>query len=130
MSFTKLIKPYVFYASFKICYQEQHQKAFVRSILYNQAFNISFQDRLESIQYSACLALTGELRGTSNEKLYRDLSLESLRLWCWYWKLCLLYKIFKNEHPEYLFHLIFVRHTTYTTRNVHNLPIFISKYIF
>ena len=51
-------------------------KAFVRShldyvkVLFDQAFNASFHDKLESIQYSTCLALTEIIRGTSKEKLY------------------------------------------------------------
>ena len=81
-----------------------------------------------NVKYS--LAITGAIRGTSKEKLYQELGLESLRLRRWYRKLCLFYKIFKNQHPEYLFHLIPVRHAPYTTRNVHNLPIFKSKHYF
>ena len=52
-------------------------KAFVRphldygDILYDQAFNNSFHDRLESIQYNACLAIKGAISGTSREKLYQ-----------------------------------------------------------
>ena len=103
-------------------------KAFVRphldygDILYDQAFNNSFHDRLESIQYNACLAITGAIRGTSREKLYQELGLEPLRLRRWYRKLCLFYKVFKNEHPQYLFHLIPVRHSSHTSRNVHSIP--------
>ena len=61
-------------------------KAFVRpnldygDILYDQTFNSSFHDRLESIQYNACLAITEAIRGTSREKLYPELGLEHLRL--------------------------------------------------
>ena len=50
-------------------------KAFVRpcldygDILYNQAYNMSFHHKLESIQYNACLAITGAIRGTSKEKI-------------------------------------------------------------
>ena len=97
-------------------------KAFVRphldygDILYDQAFNNSFHDRLESIQYNACLAITGAIRGTSREKLYQELGLEPLRLRRWYRKLCLFYKVFKNEHPQYLFHLISVRHSPHTSK--------------
>ena len=46
-------------------------KAYVRpyldygDILYDQAYNMSFRHKLESIQYSACLAITGAIRGTS-----------------------------------------------------------------
>ena len=64
-------------------------KAFVRphldygDILYDQAFNSSFHDRLESVQYNTCLALTEAIRGTSKEKLYQELGLESLRLRRW-----------------------------------------------
>ena len=61
-------------------------KAFVRpnldygDILYDQTFNSSFHDRLESIQYNACLAIMEVIRGTSREKLYPELGLEHLRL--------------------------------------------------
>ena len=34
-------------------------------ILYDQEFNSSFHDRLESVQYNACLAITGAIRCTS-----------------------------------------------------------------
>ena len=61
-------------------------KAVVRShlnykdTLYDQDFNNSFHGRLESIQYNACLAITGDIRSTSTEKLYQELGLEPLRL--------------------------------------------------
>ena len=59
-------------------------KAFVRphlnygNIFYDQAFNFSFHQKLESIQYRACLAITGAIRGTFREKIYPELGLESL----------------------------------------------------
>ena len=34
---------------------------------------------MESVQYNAALAITGAIRGTSREKLYQELGLESLR---------------------------------------------------
>ena len=49
-------------------------KAFIRphldygDILYDKAYNMSFHQKLESIQYNACLAITGAIRGTSKEK--------------------------------------------------------------
>ena len=85
-------------------------KTFVRrhpdygDVLYDQAFNSAFQNKLESIQYNACLAITGAIMGTLREKLYQELGLESLQLRCWCRKLCLLYNISKNQHPQYLFH--------------------------
>ena len=87
-------------------------KAFVRphldygDILFDEVFNASFQEKLESIQYNACLALTRTIRGTSKEKLYQEVGLESLQLRRWYIKLRLFYKIFKNKSPGYLFNLI------------------------
>ena len=60
-------------------------KSFVRphldygDILYDQAFNNFFHERLESIQYNAALAIAGAVRGSSREKLYQELSFESLQ---------------------------------------------------
>ena len=48
-------------------------KAFIRphldygDVLYDQAFNNSFTEKLESFQYNACLALTGAIRGMAKE---------------------------------------------------------------
>ena len=64
-------------------------KAFVRphfdygDIIYDQAHNASFHQKLESLQYSACLAITGAMRGSSRERLYQELGFECLqqRLW-------------------------------------------------
>ena len=39
-------------------------------ILYEQAY-MSFHQKLESIQYNACLVITGAIRGTSKKKLYQ-----------------------------------------------------------
>ena len=47
-------------------------------IIYDQAYNLSFHQKLESIQYNAALALTRAIRGSSREKLYQELGLESL----------------------------------------------------
>ena len=111
-------------------------KAFVRpyldygDVLYDQAFNNSFDAKIESIQYNACLAITGAIRGMSREKIYQELRLESLQLRRWYRKLCLFYKVFKNEHPKYLFNLIPVRSTPYTTRTVGNIPLIKTKHNF
>ena len=61
-------------------------KTFVRfgldygNILHDRVFNNSFHNRLESIHYNACLAITAAIRGTSREKLYQELGLELLRL--------------------------------------------------
>ena len=72
--------------------------AFVRphldygDILFDETYNSSFREKLESIQYNACLALTGAIRGSSKEKLYQELGFESLRIRRWYRKLRLFIK--------------------------------------
>ena len=59
-------------------------KSFIRSILeygdviYDQPSNASFSDKIESIQYNAALAVTGTIRGTSKDKLYKELGFEYL----------------------------------------------------
>ena len=61
-------------------------KCFIRphldygDIIYNQAYNLSFHQKLESIQYNGTLALTGAIGGSSREKLYQVLGLESLQM--------------------------------------------------
>ena len=65
-------------------------KAFIRphldfgDILYGQAYNMSFHRKLESIQYNADLAITGDIQGTSKEKLYQEPGLESLQFRCFF----------------------------------------------
>ena len=59
-------------------------KSFIRpyldygDILYDKAFNESFHQKIESIQYNAFLAITGTIKGSSREKIYQELGLESL----------------------------------------------------
>ena len=47
-----------------------------------------------------------------------------------YGKLCPFHKVFKNEHPEYLFNLIPVRRLPYATRTVGNIPLIKTKHNF
>ena len=111
-------------------------KAFIRphlgygDVLYDEVFNDSFKEILESFQYNASLALTGAIRGTSKGKIYQKLGLESLRDRRWYRKLCLFYKILKNENPKYLFSLIPTRRSLYSARNIHNIPLVNTKHNF
>ena len=87
-------------------------KSFIRShldygdIVFDQAFNKSFHDNLESIQYNASLAITGAIRSTSKKKLYQELGFKSLQQRRWFRKLCTFYKIYKNQSTSYLYNLI------------------------
>ena len=109
-------------------------KAFVRShldydyVFYDQTFNASFHEKLESIQYNACLALTGAIRGTSKEKIYQELGLESLQIRRWYRKLCLFYKIYKYKFPSYLYSIIPTTNTYHTFRNSDKISYFKTKH--
>ena len=99
-------------------------------IIYDQAYNASFHQKLELLQYNACLAITGAIRGTSREKLYEELGLESLQLRRWFRKLSFFYKLFNSEHPNYLFKLIPLRSSNYVTRNIHNIPLLKTRHTF
>ena len=48
-------------------------------MIYGQTYNASFHRKLESIQYSACLAITGTIKGTLYEGLNQELGLETLQ---------------------------------------------------
>ena len=84
-------------------------KTFVRphlvygDILYDKPNNENFQNKLEKVQYRACLAITGAIQGTSRTRLYDELGLHSLikRRWCN--KLIFFYKIVNGLLPDYLY---------------------------
>ena len=99
-------------------------------IIYDQAYNASFRQKLDSIQYNAALAITGTIRGTSKEKLYDEPGLETLEKRRWYRKLCCFFRIFRYKGPKYLFNVIPTSVSTYNTRNTNNIPLFKVKYNF
>ena len=80
-------------------------KSFVRpnldygDIIFDKPNNESFKSRIESIQYKACVAITGAIQGTSRECLYRELGLESLSDRFWFQKLTFFCKIVKGLSP-------------------------------
>ena len=94
-------------------------KSFIRphlnysDIIYDQAYNTSFHQKLELLQYNACLAITGAIRDTSREKLCEELGLQSLQPRRWFRKLSCFYKLFNSEDPYYLFKLIPSRSSSY-----------------
>ena len=40
--------------------------------------NVSFESKLERVQYNACLAITGAIHGSNRDSIYVELGLESL----------------------------------------------------
>ena len=59
-------------------------------------------NRLESMQYSVALAITGAWRGTSRERIYKELGWESLSDRRWYRRLIIFFKIINGLVPDYL----------------------------
>ena len=74
-------------------------------------------EKLESVQYSAALAVTGAWRGTSQDNLYDELGWESLNFRCWSGRLILVYKIVSNLTLDYTRYPIpNLRESTYELR--------------
>ena len=91
-------------------------------MIYDQIYNVPFHRKLESIQYSGCLAIRGTTRGTLYEKLSQELGLETPQSRRWFGKLCLFYKIVNNQLPSYLFDYIPSTDRIYNTRNAADVP--------
>ena len=83
---------------------------------------------MESLQYNAALAITGAIKGSSTEKLYEELGLESLKSRRWYRKMSLFYKVFKNESPRYLFNTIPNNTEQRQTRHSDKIPTFFARH--
>ena len=71
-------------------------------IIYDQAYNASFQRKLESIQHNATLAITGGIQRTSKEKLYQELGFKSLQQRCWYRNIVIFIKYLRSN-PQITF---------------------------
>ena len=87
-------------------------KSFIRphldysDIVYDQPNNSSLSEKIESLQYNAALAITGAIKGSSQEKLYQELGFESLKDRRWMRKLCYLYKAISSKRPSYLYDML------------------------
>ena len=99
-------------------------------VIYDQSFNSTFHQKIESIQYNAALAIIGPIKDSSREKLYQELGLEPLQQRRWYRKLCYFFKLIKNKSRKYLFNNIPTVRSTYRTRNIDNIPQFNVRHIF
>ena len=99
-------------------------------MMYDQTFNMSFQEKMGTIQYNAALAITGAIRGSPREKLYPELGLETLQQQRWYRKLCCFYKILKSQSPKYLYSIIPIHNMSYRTRQCNKIPAINVKHDF
>ena len=75
-------------------------------IIYNQTYNASFQKTVEIIQYDVALDIPEAICGSSKEKPFEELGLESPEHRRWYRKLCCFYKIWKYQSLKYLFNIM------------------------
>ena len=98
-------------------------KAFLRplidygDIIYDQPQYEFFCEKLEYIEYKAALAITGAIQGSSREKIYQELGLESLKSKRWYRRLSCRFKIMKEKAPNYLKNLIPINQSVRTRTN-------------
>ena len=91
-------------------------------VIYDRAFNKSFQNKLVSLQYNAALAITGAIRGSSRENLYQELGLDSLKS-----RRCDQNCASFSNFPYTFFDMIRKVLSTRTTRNHNNIPLFNVK---
>ena len=83
------------------------------------------------VQYNAAIVITGANQGTSREKLYKELGLQTLKSRSWLKKLCCFYKIKNNEIPSYLAELIPSESHLNNSQNTRNTTLFsCSTYAF
>ena len=90
-------------------------KSFIRphldygDVKYNQPQNDTFCKMIESVQYNAALAITGAIKGSSRERFYQELGLESLSDRRWY----LFFLIVSGNSPDYLCSLLPAKQRSY-----------------
>ena len=89
-----------------------------------------FIKKQSQYKYNAALATTGAVGGTSREKLYQELGLESLGKRGWYRKLCYFFKMSKGQSPKYLFRILPSASKAYNTRTNDKIPLFNGKHNF
>ena len=83
-SITELWVFYVNFNKFCQCHFFSLYIKFIRieldyaEIIYDQAYNLAFHDKLESVHYNACLAINDAIRSISTTKIYRCLLKKAL----------------------------------------------------
>ena len=100
-------------------------KSFIRrfldytDIIYDQLNKDVLENKLERIEYNAALAITGAIRGTSRDNIYKELEIESRRSLT---RLLTFHKIKTAGFRSYLFKLIPDTFHDYLTRSVEKIP--------
>ena len=102
-------------------------KAFIRphldygDIVYDKP-NEVFANKIEKAQHDAALPITGTIRGTSREKLYAELGLESLKFRRQFRKLACFHKVQSTGLSKYLLQLIPTNFLSYILGKPLNIP--------
>ena len=78
------------------------------------------------MQYKATLVITPAVQGTSCDKIYQELGLESLKSKRWFEYLVCMFKIMNERAPDYLINLIPTYEPTIRPRN-NNIPSYICR---
>ena len=81
-------------------------KSFVRpnldyaDIIYDKPFNESFKTKTEMIQYGGALVIPEAIKGTSHDRLYQEIGLESVADRRWSRKIFFFHKIVNGLLPS------------------------------
>ena len=84
-------------------------KSFVRpnldyaDVIYDKSFNESFKRKIEMVQFKAALVIPSAIKGTSPDRLYQELDLESLEDRRWSRRLFSFHKIIQGLLPSCLY---------------------------
>ena len=98
------------------------------AIIFDQPENKSLCKKIELVQYNPALAITGTIQGTSREKVYKELGLETLKSRRWLKKFCCFYnKIKNNGIPSYLAKLSPSESHLFNTQNARNITTFLQE---
>ena len=98
-------------------------KSFVRpnldyaDIIYDNTFNESFKRKIEMLRYKAALVVTGAIKGTSHDRFYQELGLESLEDRRWSRTLFFSHEIIQRLLLSYLHTYHVVSEGAYLTRS-------------
>ena len=95
---------------------------------HDPTFKLEFTKKLESVQYSAALAVSGAWKGTDMDRLYEELGWEPLYYRRWQRRLTHFYKLVNLKTPQYLAQYIpEQRHNPYNLRRCNTYPIMSAR---
>ena len=98
-------------------------------IIYDEACNKTFHQKLESIQHNACLVLSGAIRGSSRGKNLPWVRFRIPLTSKLVQEFCLFYKIFK-ENKDFSFQSNTNKRFNDNTTNIDKMTLFYIKHYF